>query len=222
MNLCIYQIDKDCADIRLKFCSLSETRKYSGGVHPEMYSKVFDGEVACQNNEEVFLQFNTDPPVTHIGHSLSVSDVIEADGEFFFCDRVGFEKIDFDSSKVQQKDTLRVLIVEPHNQPYIANIPNGYQSFQRIVGGTFECIALDDDTVIYCNDEAKLIGLDGNRKIGADIIAGTFVIAGDNHCGDTISLTDEQMKQYTKRFQEPEEYTTEEVEETCFMRFISF
>jgi hypothetical protein len=117
---------------------------------------------------------------------------------------------------------LRILVVEPHKEPYIANIPDDYKSFQKIVGGTFECIYPDENTVIFCNDEAKLIGLEGNRKINSDIIAGTFAIAGDNHEGDTISLTDEQIEKYSARFKEPEVYTTEEVEDNCYMTFMSF
>jgi len=117
---------------------------------------------------------------------------------------------------------IRVLVVEPYKKPYEANIIDDYKTFQKIVRGTFECIYEDNDSVIYCNDEAKLIGLDGNRMINGDIIAGTFVITGDNHLGESISLTDEQIEKYKARFDQLEAYTTEEVAETCVMKIIAF
>ena len=51
----------------------------------------------------------------------------------------------------------------------------------------------------------------GNRRIGKDIIAGSFFIVGED--GDEFrSLTDEEVKESLKRFAEPEEISQEEVE----------
>lgn len=222
MNLKIYQIDMEKDEKGVKFCSFSEVKKDNGEINPSIYEKVFDGMVNCESNEDVFRKFNTDIPASHAGGSLSVSDIIEIEGEFFFCDSAGFQNIEFDTSKIKQEDMLRVLVVEPYKKPYEANIVDDYRTFQRIVGGTFECIYEDSNSVIYCNDEAKLIGLDGNRMIKGDIIAGTFVITGDDHLGGSISLTDEQIEKYTARFEQLEAYTTEEVAETCVMKFICF
>jgi hypothetical protein len=73
------------------------------------------------------------------------------------------------------------------------------------------------------NDEGKIIGLPGNRKLdNGDIIAGVFVITGDSNDGDSTSLTSEQIDEYTARFKTPEQYTSQEVEDTCIIRFISF
>jgi len=61
---------------------------------------------------------------------------------------------------------------------------------------------LDDDNVsLICNEEGKLDGLPLNRDIGYDIIAGPFIIAGDDfENGDFISLTEAQIEKYKKRF----------------------
>lgn len=60
-------------------------------------------------------------------------------------------------------------------------------------------------------EESKLNGMQGNRRIGKDIIAGPFFIVGNN--GDEFrSLTDEETKESLKRFAEPEEISQEEVE----------
>lgn len=98
---------------------------------------------------------------------------------------------------------IKVLIVEPNELPYEKEIPNTLEAKQNIVGGNIECTSLlDDDSIsIICNEEGKIEGLPLNRFIGHDIIAGTFIIAGDDYeNGDFISLTEEQIKKYKKRF----------------------
>ena len=222
MYLKIYQIDMEKDEEGAKFCSFSEIKKDNGKINPSIYEKVFDGMVNCENNEDVYRKFNTDIPASHTGCSLAVSDIIEAEGEFFFCDVLGFKKVEFDTSKIEQEDMLRVLVVEPYKKPYEANIIDDYKTFQKIVRGTITCTYEDHNSVIYCNDEAKLIGLEGNRMINGDIIAGTFVITGDDHNGGSISLTDKQIEKYKARFDQLEAYTTEEVAETCVMKIIAF
>ena len=53
--------------------------------------------------------------------------------------------------------------------------------------------------------------MQGNRRLGKDIIAGPFFIVGED--GDEFrSLTDEETKENLKRFAEPEDISQEEVE----------
>ena len=61
-----------------------------------------------------------------------------------------------------------------------------------------------------------------NRRVGNDIIAGPFFIAGDSEDGEFISLTDEQIKQYTNEFGKIQEFTGEELEAQPKMEFIGF
>lgn len=100
---------------------------------------------------------------------------------------------------------INVLIVEPNKLPYEKEIPNTLESKQEIVGGLIECTGIieDKDVVIICNEEGKLLNLPFNRDIGHDIIAGTFIIAGDDYInGDFKSLTKEQIKKYKEKFNE--------------------
>ena len=100
---------------------------------------------------------------------------------------------------------IDVLIVEPHKLPYKKSIANDYKSMQKIVGGLIETVPLleDNSVILICNEEGKILNLPLNRKIGYDIIAGTFIIADDDYDnGEFISLTDEQMEKYKKRFDE--------------------
>ena len=61
----------------------------------------------------------------------------------------------------------------------------------------------DYDVSIICNEEGKILGLPLNRDIGHDIIAGTFIIAGnDDSTGEFISLTNEQKEKYKNIFNE--------------------
>ena len=98
---------------------------------------------------------------------------------------------------------INVLIVEPFELPYEKEIPNTLEAKQKIVGGHIECTCLlDDDSVsIICNEEGKIRGLPLNRDIGYDIIAGTFIIAGDDYeNGEFKSLTDAQILKYKIKF----------------------
>lgn len=91
MNIKIYQIpyNKDKRD--LLFMNYKFTMEH-GGVAPDEYECVFDGDVGTQNLEEIFRIFNSyrSMPSGYDGWPLSVSDVVVTEGGAFFCDSVGF------------------------------------------------------------------------------------------------------------------------------------
>ena len=98
---------------------------------------------------------------------------------------------------------IRVLVVEPNKLPYEKVIPNRLKDKQNLVGGLIEYTRVDNDenSLVICNEEGKILGLEWNREIGDDIIAGTFFIVGDNpDIGEDRSLTDEQIEKYKERF----------------------
>lgn len=99
---------------------------------------------------------------------------------------------------------IKVLIVEPNKLPYEKIIPNRLKDKQNIVGGMIEYARVDNDesSLLICNEEGKILGLDWNREIGhGDVIAGTFLIVGDDpNIGEDRSLTNEQIEKYKKRF----------------------
>ena len=119
----------------------------------------------------------------------------------------------------ENTNLIRVLIVEPQKQPYVKDIENDFRAMQAVVGGSIEYLYLTDDAHIYCNEEGKLLGLTGNRRMdNGDVIAGTFFICGDNGYGEDISLTDDQVAQYTERFKEPEYFSYKEMDNMIFAR----
>ena len=90
---------------------------------------------------------------------------------------------------------IRILVVEPSKEPKQIKVENTLENLQKIVGGLIEYVELDCNTDIVCNEEGKLLGLELNRKLENDIVAGTFFIVGQ-HNGETISLSKKQIKKY--------------------------
>lgn len=112
----------------------------------------------------------------------------------------------------EKEEQIKVLVVEPMKAPYEKLIDNDYRAMQEIVGGCIEFVALPDgECHLYCNEEGRLDGLTGNRKMDNDnIICGTFFICADNGEGDDKSLTDSQIEYYSERFKEPESFQSNE------------
>lgn len=125
-------------------------------------------------------------------------------------------------------NNIKVLIVEPNKEPYSQKIEHTLKKLQHIVGGTIDMIELEEDVDLICNDEGKLMNLPFNRFVGNDVIAGTFIIAGQ-HKGETTSLTEEQINKYKEIFSlanhiKKIEYMKAEFIETgnlAYMKFIS-
>lgn len=117
---------------------------------------------------------------------------------------------------------LTVVMVEPHKTPYVTEIADALSALQRCVGGYIEVVGNGDGTLIICNEEGKLIGLDGNRRIhdGMSVIAGTFFVVGDD--GENFrSLTESEVKRYMDRFKNPEDIDQDEVEADMGITFYS-
>lgn len=101
------------------------------------------------------------------------------------------------------EDKLRCLLVEPNKLPKEIEIENTLEAKQHLVGGYIECVypSNDNGVVFICNEEGKINGMPLNRDIGHDIIAGPFLIVGDDYeNGDFISLNDNQILRYKMRF----------------------
>ncbi|MGE4486056.1 MAG: DUF3846 domain-containing protein [Oscillospiraceae bacterium] len=102
---------------------------------------------------------------------------------------------------------MNVLIIEPGKVPREAEIGNGLEALQKVVGGYIEATyPYDDPVAIVCNEEGKLNGLPLNRRIeDYDIIAGTFFICGLCE-GDFDSLPPDLMAKYKNKFAQPEQF----------------
>lgn len=119
-------------------------------------------------------------------------------------------------------EKLTVVMVEPHQAPYVTEIKNALSALQKAVGGYIEVVGNGDGTLIICNEEGKLQGLEGNRRIhnGMSVIAGTFFVVGDG--GENFrSLTESEVVKYMDRFKEIEDISQDEVEADMGITFYS-
>ena len=223
MKVRIYQINKELDTENALFMGFDFAEKH-GGVDSSVYKCVFDGSLNCSDIENIYTLCNTEHPIGYYGHSLSVSDIVELDDGCYFCDSIGFKKLaDFDSSKAEPLIGKRMLIIEPHKAPYEAVIPDKLESLQEAVGGYIEITyPFENNAIVISNEESKLIGMDGNRRVNGQIYAGPMLISADDGSGELTDLTDEQITKYTEMFRYPEEISQEEVENDTGFTFYSF
>lgn len=235
MRINIYQLDSDKDENRVKFCDYASTQK-NGGVNPKNYQCVFHGDVDG-DLEVVYSLFNlSDRPGTFQGHSLSVSDVVEVVGEneegitpgSYFVDSIGFQNIPFDSSQCAEMNGIRMLMIQPHKTPVVTYVKTDLASLQRAVSDHCEeayieyTYPFDDDAMILGNEEAKLIGMEGNRRISGSVYAGPIFVTRDDGEGDLCGLTDEQVKTYGEMFALPEDISPSEVQRDVGFTFYSW
>ena len=121
---------------------------------------------------------------------------------------------------IKMQNEIKVLMVEPHKNPTVTTIKNKLENLQEAVGGLIEIIDIEDNVCILCNEEGKLIGLEGNRKLGDDILVGIFFVCGSNDEGELTSLTDSQLEKYIKFFWQPQTFTQGEIESSIVFKFI--
>lgn len=107
---------------------------------------------------------------------------------------------------------MKVLMVEPGEIPYEADIEPGLRSLQAAVGGNIQAVyPYEDPVALICNDDGKFIGLPLNRALRDDtgevydIIAGNFIITGLGE--ESFSdLSPDLMEKYKEQFLAPESF----------------
>ena len=66
-------------------------------INLDDYEVVYEGELDYPEMpnalEELFEMFNIRRPEDFKGHSMSVSDIVEVDGENYYCDAMGWVKL---------------------------------------------------------------------------------------------------------------------------------
>ena len=221
MKIKIYQINMDRDNGNYSFTNYENTiRRTGGGIRSSIYDCVFDGEVACKGLEEVYEKFNIDSPPGFKGHSLSVSDIVEiaesdsVEKGYYFCDSIGFKKIDFEPEKAEKNmdNKITVVLVEPGKLARIAHIGTSLSELQAAVDGNIETFyPYEEQVCIVCDDEGKICGKPLNRAIYnedgtiMDIMAGTFFIC-DCSKPSFGSLSEEQQQRFLKQFKYPEQF----------------
>ena len=122
---------------------------------------------------------------------------------------------------------IKVLKVSPRKAPEVVTLINELEELQKAVSieagyvGLIEIIAIDDDICLLCNEEGKLINLPPNRRVGHDVVCGTFYILGaDSEEGELTSLSDKDVEKYKAIFADTSEVvmTDAERERLCAFR----
>ena len=111
-----------------------------------------------------------------------------------------------------ETEKMKVLVIEPLKKPYVKEIDSGLASLQHEVGGYIQAVyPWEEMCAVICDEESKLKGAEMNRALRDedghiyDIVAGTFLIVGLSE-DDFTSLTEEQIKKFSKKFAMPETF----------------
>ena len=101
MKIGIYQIDWQMDLHNVMFMSHDYMTKATGSdkIDGDIYDLIWEGEVDCEDLDDVYRMFNINKPENFKGRSMSVSDVIEVydpDGgsRFWYVDSIGFKEVD--------------------------------------------------------------------------------------------------------------------------------
>ena len=113
---------------------------------------------------------------------------------------------------MDENKTIQVVYVEPGKTARVMALGTELEDLQAAVGGNIEPFYPFDEAVcIVCNDEGKYNGMLPNRAVYGDngemidVIFGSFFICDCS--GESFgSLTDEQIKRYKEKYQNPERF----------------
>ena len=95
----LYQVKKEKMH-DFGFLSFEDAERYNGegSVTLENYDLVYEFEMYSAEDirlDDIYAMFNLHRPNDFTGHSMSASDVVEYDGSFYYCDDVGWKKLDW-------------------------------------------------------------------------------------------------------------------------------
>ncbi len=224
IDLEIYQINSNRDKNRVSFLGYDTMLKYQkGGMDSWIYDKVYEGRVKEDSLEGVYRLFNSEnKPDGFEGHNLSVSDIISVNNSDcaitpanYYVDSIGFRDVPFvpGLTRDARSKKITVVIVEPEKPAKRKIISSYLGAMQKIVDGYVELwYPFDDsDVCIVCNEDGKYTGLKPNRAIYdgfgklLDVICGTFFICRVTEGGALDSLTEDEIRMFTKLYKTPEE-----------------
>lgn len=96
----------------------------------------------------------------------------------------------------------RILLFPVGKDTEVVTLPKGLKPMQDAVGGYIEQVTLEDGVGLICNEEGQLLGLEYNRVVPAlqGVVCGNFFISRYNNEGETVDVTDADIKKYEKAF----------------------
>lgn len=115
-----------------------------------------------------------------------------------------------EQNSIMNEHEITVLKVEPGKAPEQITIPNTLKAMQELVGSHIEVVDYQGACLV-CNEEGKLLGLEPNRRVGQDVITGTFFLANSDLDGNFCSLSQEDLAHFQQQFAQPEALTQKDV-----------
>ena len=115
----VMQMLKDCrvwqlkpeVNVQMKFISYETLLEKFGPPVLENYQMVFDGAVETNDLEKLYAKFNIDYPEGYMGHSLSISDVLELYDEsgssYYYVDLTGFQEVKFTPESLKMGQMMK-------------------------------------------------------------------------------------------------------------------
>ena len=162
MKIAIYQVNHERDSNNVCFVRYDSLANFQGdkNIDSKIYDKVFEGNVACKDLEDVYQMFNINHPKNYKGRSLSVSDVVEimesdeVKKGSYFCDSFGFQEVVFDSRKsINKLETeLKEMNVEQIREEYP-------------VGTKIELINMDGESHMYPGLKGEVKSVDDIGQI---------------------------------------------------------
>ena len=117
-----------------------------------------------------------------------------------------------EQNSIMNEHEITVLKVEPGKAPEQITIPNTLKAMQELVGSHIEVVDYQGACLV-CNEEGKLLGLEPNRRVGQDVITGTFFLANSDLDGNFCSLSQEDLAHFQQQFAQPEALTEKDVQD---------
>ena len=112
---------------------------------------------------------------------------------------------------------ITVLQIEPGEHPCIDFLKPTMQAFNLAVSigadeiGKAEAKHIGPDVYMIYNADRCFAGLDGNRKIGKDILAGVIYVVGVDKNHHPRPLRDDEIERYISRYWKPEFFSDREL-----------
>lgn len=97
----VWQLKENESNHGLFFSSLRFLKKFGLDVSLSNYDVVYSETLDVKETnteaflEDLYVKFQGSKPEGYCGHSLSVSDIISVNNEYYYCDSFGFEKLNF-------------------------------------------------------------------------------------------------------------------------------
>ena len=218
MKITIYQINSERDKKGLMYCNMrylcarksSDPALIDSTIYDKVYEFELDNERLDTNGldfelEKLYSDFNCSCPSDFKGRSLSVSDIIGAEGVgFFFCDTVGFCRVRFEPEQAGtfEPDDGKRYAVRLGVGGDIDRVEVGRDidlaTLQQLVGGYIEAVTVRSaalgNVYMLVDEEGKLKGKEINSNASLlyanvnDCIAGTAIlltVRGEEFAGFT-------------------------------------